>query len=486
MGSADGAYFVSKFRRQYADLKRGFTNFFQTVRLWVIDSSGDALLKESIGFQSNIDQIVNEQAPAHLRSINYVVAGMLVTLVFISAIMRVDVIVVGYGRLITQTAPISLQPLDRAVLRELRVKPGDVVQAGQILATLDSTFARADMDSLIAQKRSLAAQLKRLEAESTDSAFEANVAADQEEQLQQTLYVQRRGQYESRLQIYDQDIKRLESSIKSAERDQASLSKQLELARGISAMRASLLETQNGSKLQYLESESNRLRVEQSFDDSANRAVELRHDYQSKLSERQNFIGDWHRQILENLAATRIEIEKLNESLAKATHLNDLIVMAAPADGVVLEVAKHTAGSVIREAEPLITIVPTDAKLVAEVQINSGDVGYTKAGDEVVIKVDAFPFTRHGLLKGRLISVTEESYTPGSSPNFTSGPSGRSSSFHRARIELLDGKLENIPEGAHLIAGMTLVADIKTGTRSVISFFLGPLTEVLGESVREP
>ena len=474
-----------KLKRHYTASRRAVVDFFQTIRLWLIDSSGDTLLKDAIGFQSNIDQIVNEQAPAHLRSTNYVVAGMLVTIVFIAAIMRVDVIVVGYGRLITQTAPISLQPLDRAVLRELRVKPGDVVQAGQILATLDSTFARADMDSLLAQKRSLTAQLMRLEAESTDSIFDVNAQADQEEKLQQTLFVQRRGQYESRLQIYDQDIKRLESSIRSAERDQASLAKQLELARGISAMRASLLETQNGSKLQYLEAESNRLRVEQSFDDSTNRAVELRHDYQSKLSERQAFIGDWHRQILENLAGTRIEIEKLNESLAKATRINDLIVMASPADGVVLEVAKHTAGSIIREAEPLITIVPTDSKLIAEVQINSGDVGYTKPGDDVVIKIDAFPFTRHGLLKGRLLSVTEESYAPGS-PNSTATPSGRSSSFHRARIELTDGKLENIPEGAHLIAGMTLVADIKTGTRSVISFFTGPLTEVLGESVREP
>src|SRR5262249_57687395 len=83
------------------------------------------------------------------------------------------------------------------------------------------------------------------------------------------------------------------------------------------------------------------------------------------------------------------------ESLAKAVRMNALVVLTAPADGIVLEVAKRSVGSVLQEAEPLVTLVPTSAALIAEVMINSADVGYTKLGDEVAIKVDSFPYPRH-------------------------------------------------------------------------------------------
>jgi HlyD family secretion protein len=170
--------------------------------------------------------------------------------------------------------------------------------------------------------------------------------------------------------------------------------------------------------------------------------------------------------------------------------MNDLVVVTAPADGVVLDVAERSQGSVVREAEPLVTIIPSNATLIAEIMINSSDVGYTKAGDDVVIKVDAFPYQRHGLLRGRLLFVSEESSISSSEKSGESGLStpGRSSSsaFHRGRVELLTTNLDRLPEGARLIPGMTMSAEIMVGSRSVISYFLYPVTRGLSEAIREP
>src|SRR5262249_1284702 len=161
--------------------------------------------------------------------------------------------------------------------------------------------------------------------------------------------------------------------------------------------------------------------------------------------------------------------------------------VTAPADGVVLDIAKRSVGSVLREAEPLITLVPSNATLIAEIKVNSGDVGYTKPGDAVIVKVDAFPYQRHGLLEGRLRSVSEESFTPGSQEG-VAPPSGRAanSAFHRGEVDLTKTTLEHVPEDAHLIPGRTLPAEIKVGSRSILSFFLYPITRGLDQSMREP
>ena len=103
------------------------------------------------------------------------------------------------------------------------------------------------------------------------------------------------------------------------------------------------------------------------------------------------FTDEWHRQQLEELSKARDEFSKISANLAKARRLSDLVVLTAPSNGIVLEIARRSVGSVLNAAEALVTIIPTDAPLIADVMVSSGDVGYAKPGDEVMIKVDAFP-----------------------------------------------------------------------------------------------
>jgi HlyD family secretion protein len=143
----------------------------------------------------------------------------------------------------------------------------------------------------------------------------------------------------------------------------------------------------------------------------------------------------------------------------------------------------------VREGEPVVTLIDSHSKLVGDITINSSDIGYTRPNDSVVVKVDAFPYQRHGFLKGRLAAISEESFpvTGGGQDAVLPAPSrDASGAYHHGRIELLDTKLEEMPPGARLIPGMTVTAEIKVGKRSVLSYFLNPLTRVFGESIREP
>ncbi len=175
-----------------------------------------------------------------------------------------------------------------------------------------------------------------------------------------------------------------------------SQTKQLAIAKEVEGMRAAMFKKEIGSKLTHLEAQSVRMRIEQDIEDATNRLSELKHDLQSKEAERQAFMDNWRNQVLESLINVRAEAGKTGEGMAKASLLNDLIVLTAPEDGVVLDVAKRSVGSIMREAEPFITILRTGVPLVAEITVNSSDVGYTRVGDDVVIKDDAFPYQRHG------------------------------------------------------------------------------------------
>jgi HlyD family secretion protein len=193
---------------------------------------------------------------------------------------------------------------------------------------------------------------------------------------------------------------------------------------------------------------------------------------------------------MEDLVTKRTESARVSEALIKAARLRDLVRLTAPEDGVVLEVAKRSAGSVLREAEALITLIPSNAPLIAEIMIGSSDVGYTKPGNAVSVKVDAFAYQRHGTVQGRLASVSEASFSSQGGDGEAQGQTQRrptmGGAFHRVRVELVDTKLDRMPEGARLIPGMTVSADIKVGSRSVLSYFLNPVTRGLDESMREP
>lgn len=433
----------------------------------------------ALPFQDPLDAVMAEPPPRLLRGVHWVVAGLFAALVGLAAAMEVDVVVTAPGRLAPDAPPILLQPMERAVLREIRVRPGDTVRRGEVLALLDPSFAEADRAALAAQRRSLAAQRARIEAEL--DGLPAPAAEDADAALQSGLLAQRQGLLDARLAALDQEIRAGEAAIRALEEAEAALAEQVAIARDVEALRARLLEGQVGSRLHFLEARARRIAAEQQRDQAHGRLAELRHGLAQKQAERQAFRDDWRRQSLEELVRVRAELARVEEALAKAARLAELTVIVAPAAGTVLEVARRSAGSVLREAEPLVILVPEAAPLIAEVALRSADVGHARPGDRAVVKVDAFPYPRHGAMEGRLRSVAQDSGPPAMETG--APPAGPQ---HRARIALDRPALRDLPAGAAPMPGMTVSAEIHVGTRSLLGTLLAPLLRGARESLREP
>ncbi len=138
------------------------------------------------------------------------------------------------------------------------------------------------------------------------------------------------------------------------------------------------------------------------------------------------------------------------------------------------QLAVHTVGGVVTPAQQLLIVVPNDHPLEVEAWVENKDIGFVKEGQPVEIKVETFPFTVYGTINGRIVSVSDDAV-----PLENVGPT------YAARVSM--DRSEMIVDGrpVRLSPGMAVTAEIKTGERRLIEFFLSPLLKYASESVRE-
>lgn len=430
------------------------------------------------------------------RSTLYALIGLLVSLVAWAGLAQVDRIVSAGGRLVTTAPLVVVQPLETAVVREVVVRVGDRVRAGDRLATLDPTFVAADLADLNARLTSLDAQLARLRAELEGTAYPLATTTP-DAGIQAAILERRRAEYDARLASFDEKVNRLDAALRSNRRAQTGLAERVELVGEMEAIRRQLQERQTGSRLTWLEARNERLRLRDELATLVDRERESLHELSGTQADRTAFIDEWRRKTAEELVDLNRQRATLTEQLAKAERRRALVTLTAPLDAVVLEVARRSVGSVIREAEPLITLVPADVPLEVEADIPSRDIGLVRVDDTVRVKLDAFPFQRHGTLSGTvrtisadaLVSNTASATITGTTADGSSADGSRpppGGTVFRTRVRLLTTHLDAVPEDTRISPGMIATIEIRVGSRSILSYFLYPILRVLDESIREP
>ena len=448
------------------------------------------ILPEALTYQGALTHLLQEPLPPGLRGTIRWCGALIGLALLISILFKVDVVVAGQGKLTYDGPPIVLQPFERAVLRSLLVKPGDTVSKGQVLATLDPTFSQADLSALESRSKMTRALLRRLECESTGAAYKPDSEDGDAGQLQLEIHRQRLAEYSSRIRALEETLGETQSGINRVQGDIRNFEEQLQISRQMEEMQEKLYKFKTNSQLEYLAARGNRLRAEREFQEATERLVELRHRSETVQAQKDGFLQEWRRMLFEELNRQRAEQVQLDSSRTKLERVNNLIVISAPEDGVVLDIANRSVGSVLREAEPLVILIPTSVPLISEIQLGSSSVGEAAVGDLVLIKIDAYPFQRYGGLKGRIRSISHESHAGGGAADLESvankRASGAGGGMHRVAIELETTRPERLPDHRKLFPGMTVTGEIHLGKRRIINYILMPLLRGLNESFREP
>lgn len=434
-------------------------------------------------FQLDTAEIDTRPEPLAARFVLWALGLLVLSAVVWATIAHIDRIVTARGKIISTAPNVVLQPLEVVAIRGLHAKVGDIVKAGTVLATLDPTFTQADLGQIEARIASLDAFIARLESEQASRSYSTTATSPSDYGLLQlAIWRERRTQYEAQMRVYNERIGRTQANIVSREREREYLASRLKIMREVEGMRAELEAAKTGSRLNSLAARDTRIEIERSLSNTENALIESRHEQESIEAEREVFKRQWDGKIVEDLVAKRNERDGLAEQLIKAQRRQQMVELSSPVDAVVLEVAPRSVGSVIREAEALFKLVPLNAPLEIEAMIDARQLGYVVVGDAVQVKLDAYPYQEHGMIDGKVLSISGDSFT-NENQNASDTPTG---AFYKARIALDKVDLRNVPDSFQLIPGMPLNAEIKVGTRSVISYFLRPLLRGVNESMREP
>jgi hemolysin D len=436
------------------------------------------------GFQSETAEIVDGPDPIQARLTIHVLAGMFAALLAVALVMRIDrVVTTTFGAIVTVEPTIVVQPLDASIIKTLDVHQGDRVKAGQLLATLDPTFAAADVEALRLQIASLKAEIARADAETAGKPFVMPAATDpgaaSYAALQLSYYQQRKAQFEAQLQSYNQQVAQLKATAAKFEADQARYGDRIKISKEIEQMRATLAAEQVGSKLNLLTATDQKLEMLRNLDFDHNSLLETQHQLEAAMSTRDAFVQQWHSEISKELVTVKNNLDTAEQQLGKALKHKDLVQIEAPQDAVVLQIAQVSVGSVLQPSSTFVQLAPLRSPIEAEVNIAARDVGFLRVGDRAVVKLDAFDFIDHGHAEGEVHSISEGSFTMDRNGQPTAA-------YYKVRIALTKTDLKNVPAGFRLIPGMTLTADINVGTRSVFMYLMEGLLRGTNEAMREP
>lgn len=436
-------------------------------------------------FQRDAVELEARAPPRITRLTLYAVTALIVGAVAWAALSTVDEIVVAPGKLITTQPNLVVQPLETSVVRSIDVAVGEIVRAGQQLAALDTTFTQSDVEQLRAKVTALEAQMGRIEAELAGVAYEPAADAGADARLQMRFFVQRKAAYESQLRNFDDQIARAEANLAASRDEEQLLAQRVATLEEVEQMRQQLMASETGSRLNYLVSKDTRLDIESQLARNRGVQADLALAIDKARSERQAHVEEFRRAALEDLVKAREAYATAAEELKKAELRRDMIVLSAPSDAVVLDIAQRSIGSVVREAEPLFTLVPLNVPLEAEVSIASKDIGQLGTDEPARLKIDAFPFQKHGTASGTVRTISQDSFASNARDD-KGNVDASAPPVYRARIRLTDTTLRSVPDNFRLLPGMTLTAEIEVGRRRVLSYFLYPLLRGLDESLREP
>lgn len=404
---------------------------------------------------------------------------------------HVDIVAVAHGRIVVSERTKTLQPLETSVVRQVRVKDGDSVRAGQVLVELDATNAEADGATLAEQWRAAASDEQRSTA--MLAALELNRppvlgtlatghgAGPDTEPPGPTADPYARSQLQAEwadvsahLARLGSEVARRDAQIATARATIARLDATLPLARQREADVKGLSAQGFMSGHAGQDRERERIVIEQDLLTERARLAEAMAAQRESADARAAYLAETRRALNDRQAQAALKRQQLTQERSKAEQRRRLTQLVAPVDGTVQQVAVHTQGGVVTPAQVLMVIVPRGAQVTAEVVIDNKDIGFVNAGQSAVIKLETFAYTRYGTVAATVSRVSADAVSD-----------DKRGAIFPAVLALQQTHLEVDGKRIGLGPGMNLSAEIATGQRRVIDYLLSPVRQALDESLRE-
>ena len=410
----------------------------------------------------------------------------LVTLLLIVALAwsyfgRIDIVAVANGKISAEDSTKIIQPAISGVVTNINVHEGQRVKKGETLLALDKTTA--EKDAATANQSLNAARVERdilrrlAVGGNTDEIINGADLPDETKAMlrqfasSQTALSAARQQavngtisnYQQQLQFNQQAKNQLETNAQNLKNRKAEIEKQLPNANPVDKLR--LQNELSNIDQRITSADSTVLGQNQQLLQSQSALTQAQNQSQTQTAETNSAFNN-------QIITAEKRIIELENNLVKAKQILAQTTITAPVDGTVLSLTVKTIGGVVNAGQQLAQIVPEKVPLYVDAALDNQDIGFVKPGQRVVVKVATYPFQRYGYLEG-----TVENISPDSIQDDKKGL------IYKAKIKLNDDKSSKQNQ-LKLLPGMSVSAEIATGQRRIIEFFLDPLMTKADESLK--
>lgn len=425
-----------------------------------------------------------QETPPHPlpRQLAWLLMVLFVIALFWACLGQVDIVAVAPGRIVVSDRTKVIQPLEASVVREVLVKDGDVVKAGQVLVALDATMVQADQvnvreqyQAALSEELRSAALLQALKQQNApmlgaaqqsvvgpDSLIHAQLNAEwQDIRAKQAKLEAEISRRQTEIATVKETINKLEATLPLSQRREADY--QSLVSQGFISGHA----TQDRS----------RERIEQERDLATQRArmQEAQAVLRESVQSFQAFLAETRRGLHERHFVASTKRAQLQAETDKMTQREKLTQLTSPVDGVVQQLSVHSVGAVVTSAQPLMVIVPASEEVTAMVNVANLDIGFVNAGQEAEIKLETFAYTKYGTVKARVTVLSGDAVTDEKT----------GTSFYPATLTLMRRQMDVDGKKVAISPGMNVTAEIKTGKRRIIEYLISPIERARHESLRE-
>ena len=427
-------------------------------------------------FEAQAEVAMSQAATHRAQSLVRWALVLTVALIVWAALAEVDEVTKGDAKVVPSRQLQVIQALDGGVVTDIRVKEGDVVEAGQLLLKIDETRATSGVMESAAQTFSLQAKLARLKALAEGTTFTPPTPATDEERNvideERNLYENRRFELTNQIGISQQQLAQRQQELSEVRARRESASRSLDLSQQELSKTRPLLQTGAVSEVEVLRLERDVTRARGEVEQSS-----------AQIARVQAAISEASRKIQETELSFRNDARKeLSETLARLNSLNqgavaladkvDKASVKSPVRGRVQRLLANTVGGVVQPGRDIVEIVPLDDALVLEAKVAPKDIAFIHPGQAATVKFTAYDFSVYGGLEAVVDNI---------SPDTETDERGQQT-FYVVRVKT---KATNFSAKMPIIPGMTAEVDILTGKKTVLSYLLKPVLKAKAYALRE-
>ena len=229
------------------------------------------------------------------------------------------------------------------------------------------------------------------------------------------------------------------------------------------------------SKIRLAEAKQKSSREVERLATAKNNYKEAESQIELLQQERMSYQAEFKRELRIRLDSIEKSIDETKLEIKKIEHNIALHQVVSPLSGYVDNMAVYSTGDVVSFSQKLLEVIPDDGPLVVKAYIKNEDIGFIRIGQAVTVKVDAYPFIRYGSLVGKVTHIAKDTLR-----------SNKSAAPYKLTIKLKEREFSFNGESLELMSGMSVIAEINIGQRSLAGYFFEPLSKTVTESFREP